>query len=75
MTEEEGVFARIPIQDLTLGEAVNSVDDASYWDRTMPAVLYFYKMAVADYWGLTVYQHRLLWDWLVDGGMVDSDQP
>jgi len=69
-------YAKIPIQELVLSEAVNVVDDASYWDTTMPALLYFYKITVADYWSLTVYQHRLLWDWLVNAGMVkDGDQP
>jgi hypothetical protein len=63
---------KIPLPEVSLLEAANAVEDASYWDRTMPAVLYFYKITVADYWSLTVYQHRLLWDWLVEGGMVKN---
>jgi hypothetical protein len=65
---------KIPLPEAVLSEAANLVDDPSYWEQTMPPILYFYRMSVGDYWGLTVYQHRLLWDWLVEGGMVNADE-
>ena len=69
-------FVKVPPDLCPLSLAYQAVDDPSYWDTTMPAILFFYKMSVADYWSLTVYQHRLLWEWLVNSGMVkDADQP
>lgn len=65
-------FAKIPLGELTLSEAASVVDDPGYWDETLPPILYFYKMSVADYWQLTVKQHRLLADWLASSGLVKN---
>ena len=67
---DEGVYARIPIGELTLLEAVEQVDDSSWWDDTMAPILYFYKMSVDDYWSLTVKQHRSLVEFLEKSGVV-----
>lgn len=67
-----GVYARIPIDELTLTDAYEAVEDASYFDLTMPAVLYHYSLTLEDYGRLTVYQHRLLVDFLEQQGLVDG---
>lgn len=68
---EEGVYARIPIHDLTVGEAYEQVEDPSFWDDTMPAILYHYS--VVDYWALRVIEHRRLYDWLVEQELISGD--
>lgn len=65
----EGVFVRIPLPDVVLSDAVNLVEDPSFWDETMPPVLFHYRMSVTDYWSLTVKQHRLLVDFLIARGL------
>lgn len=65
----EGVYVRIPLPDCLLSDAMNLVDDPSYWEDTMPAVLLHYRMTLPDYWSLTVHQHRLLVDYLVARGL------
>jgi hypothetical protein len=67
----EGVYARIPISDLTIGEAYEQVEDPSFWDETMPALLFHFS--ITDYWGLRVIDHRRLWDWLAQQGLVSGD--
>ena len=69
-----GVYARIPVQDLRLSEAYETVEDASYWDETMPAVLYHYNLTLEGYGELTVYQHRLLVDYLKGLGLYAEPQ-
>lgn len=69
-------YAKIPIGELTLREAVNVIDDPSWWDKTLPPILLHYRISPSEYWELTVYQHRLLYDWLVGIGVVkDGEQP
>ena len=54
-------FAKIPLDDLTLTEAYEQVDDPSWFDQTLPLVLFhFSQFTVADYWSLTVGEHRAL---------------
>ncbi len=72
MATEEGVYARIPIGDLSLEDAYAAVDDVTFWDETMPPILYHFKMGVADYYQLTVGQHRLLYDFLIRQGVIDD---
>lgn len=73
MTEApNGVYARFKVQDLRLSEAYEVVDDASYFDHTMPAVLYHFNLSLEDYGELTVYQHRLLVDFLEAQGLVNA---
>ena len=74
MADKEGVYARIPINELTLEDAYAAVEDVTFWDETMPPILYHFKgIGVADYYRLTVAQHRLLYDFLVGKGIVDGD--
>ena len=70
---EEGIYARIPIAELTLEDAYQATEDASFWDATMPPVLFHYQLSVADYYKLTVYQHRLLVDYLANQGLISGD--
>lgn len=67
---DPGVYARIPIADLTIAEAYEQVDDPSFWDETMPPILFHYS--ISDYWALRVHEHGRLWGWLVDGGFVNA---
>jgi hypothetical protein len=67
----EGIYARIPLGEVTLAEAVNVVEDPSFWYDTMPPVLFHFS--IADYWELTVGDHRRLVDFLIDRGLVDGD--
>lgn len=69
--ETDGVpVVRIPIDQVTLREAADLVDDGdSFWLRTMPPILNAYPgVTPANYWELTVGEHRALLDWLVDNG-------
>jgi len=66
---DEGIYARIPISELTLEDAYAAVEDVSYWDETMPVVLHQFNIGVGDYYKLTVHQHRLLVDYLVEKGI------
>lgn len=68
-----GVYARIAVQDLRLSEAYEAVEDVSYWNQTMPAVLYHFNITLTDYEQLTVYQHRLLVEYLVAEGLVNAE--
>lgn len=70
-------YAKVPLEELTLAEAADKVDDASWWDRTMPPVLLHYSQITPEsYWELSVKEHRLLFEWLEKMGVVkDGDQP
>lgn len=65
------MYARIPISDLTIGEAYEQVEDPTFWDKTMPAILFHYS--IADYWSLRVHEHGRLWGWLVEQGLVNAE--
>ena len=69
---EEGIFARIPLNDVTLAEARDlTEDDGVFFEASMPAILFHYsQIALEDYWSLTVGDHRRLFDWLVLKGLV-----
>ena len=67
----EGVYARIPLGQLTLAEAYEQVEDPSFWDDTMAPILFHYS--VSDYWSLRVVEHRRLWEWLVTQRLADGD--
>ena len=74
MAEQEGIYVRIPINEVTLEDAYAAVEDVAFWDETMPPILYHFKgIGVADYYRLTVGQHRLLYDFLVGNGVIDAD--
>lgn len=66
---DEGVYARIPVAELSLSDAYAAVDDVSFWDETMPLLLDHFKIGLDDYYKLTVYQHRLLVDYLASKGL------
>ena len=71
--QEEGIYARIPIGELTLEDAYSAVDDVTFWDESMPQILYHFHIGVDDYYRLSVYQHRLLYDFLIRQGVIDGD--
>lgn len=67
----DGVYARIPISDLTIGEAYEQVEDPSFWDTTMAPILFYFS--VSDYWGLKVHEHGRLYEFLKARGLVDAE--
>lgn len=67
---DPGIYARIPIADLSIAEAYEQVDDPSFWDKTMPDILFHFN--VPDYWALRVHEHGRLWEWLQRKGLVDA---
>jgi len=70
-------YAKVPLEELSLLEAADHVDDASWWDNTLPPILQNYpQITIDDYWGLSVKHHRLLCEWLVKSGVIkDGDNP
>jgi hypothetical protein len=69
----EGIYIRTLITDVSLAEAYEQVEDPSFWDETMPPILFHYSLG-KDYWSLTVLEHRRLWDWLVEVGLSSPVQ-
>ena len=63
-----GIYARIPISDLSIGEAYEQVEDPTFWDETMPAVLFHFS--ISDYWGLKVHEHARLCAYLEAAGLT-----
>ena len=61
---QEGIWIRIPLDECTLLDAYNLVEDPSFWDETMPAILHFFNLTLDGYYDLTVKQHRLLYEFL-----------
>ena len=69
---EDGIYARIPIGELSIEEAYDQVEDPSFWDDTMPAIMFHFS--VGDYWKLRVVEHRRLYDFLIErGAITDGD--
>lgn len=71
MSEKEGIYARIPLADVTLAEAKDLVDDPTFFDETRMAVLHhFPQVSVDGYQELTVGDHRQMVDYLTARGLV-----
>jgi len=72
---DEGIFARIPLTEVTLTEAAGLVEDPSYFESTRIAVLFHFPQVSLDgYWSLTVGDHRDMVDYLVVRGFyVEAD--
>jgi hypothetical protein len=70
---EDGIYLRINIGDASLREAYDQTDDPSFWDEAMPPILYHYRLTVAEYWELTVAEHRRLFDWLIQIGAINAE--
>lgn len=71
---DDGIYAKIPLVDLTLAEACDQVEDDSFWHRTRVAILaHFPQVGLNDYWDMTVGDHRDLYDWLVAKGEIDGE--
>lgn len=67
-----GIYVRTPLPDVTVEEAYGHVEDPSYWDDTMAPILHHFNLSLGDYGKLTVYQHRLLFEYLVGRGLADA---
>lgn len=71
MSTEEGVFARIPLADVTLAEAKDLVDDSTWFEQTRIPVLYHFPQVTIDgYWDLSVGDHRELVRYLEARGLI-----
>lgn len=72
-------YAKIPLEDVSLAEAMSIVDDGTWWVDTMPPILLNYPVHVPSidaYWNLSVRDHRALFEWLVKSGVVkNGDNP
>lgn len=74
MADDQGIFGRIPLAELTLDEARSIVEDASWFDRMrMPILFHFPQVGVDDYWSLRVGDHRNMVDYLVSLGLTDGN--
>lgn len=70
----DGIYARIPLQDVTLDEARSLVEDATFFTRTrIPILFHFPQVRLEDYWGLSVGDHREMVDYLIGLGLVHGD--
>lgn len=70
MSEPEGIFARIPLDEVTLAEAAEIVEDASFFHQTRIPILFHFNLSLADYWSLTVGDHREMVEFLTVRGLV-----
>ena len=69
----DGLYARIPIADITISEAAGLVDDPSFWSDTRPLILFhFPQITLSSYWELSVGDHRDLYEFLLSRGLVDG---
>lgn len=69
----DGLYARIPLVDMTLAEAADMVEDPSFWYRTrLPILDRFPQIRLDEYWSLSVGDHRDIYDWLVEQGVLDG---
>jgi hypothetical protein len=72
----DGIYARIPLVELTIAEAYGQVEDPSFWVETRALILFnFPQIRVEDYWGLTVGDHRELYDFLAGQGLAPALEP
>jgi hypothetical protein len=73
------LFAKVPLDEVSLAEAMGVVDDGSWWVDTMPPILLNFPVQVPSldaYWSLTVRDHRSMFEWLLKSGVVkNGDQP
>ena len=70
---DEGIFAKIPLQDVTLLEAADLVNDPSFFEDTrIPILFHFPQVGLADYWDLKVGDHRLMVDYLIGRGLYGN---
>jgi hypothetical protein len=67
---DQGIFARIPLNDVTLAEAADLVDDKGAWFRETRIPVLFHFSQVTDYWSLTVGDHREMVDFLSARGLI-----
>lgn len=67
---EQGLFARIPLDDVTLEEARALVDDPSFFESTRISILANFTVRVDEYWNLRVGDHREMVDYLTARGLI-----
>lgn len=66
----DGVYLRIPLDDASLAEARELVEDASFYEDTrIPILFHFPQVTVDGYWDLTVGDHRKLVEYLNAKGL------
>lgn len=64
-------YARIPLADVTLAEAKDLVEDATFFENTRLAVLFhFPQISFDDYWSLPVGEHAMICVFLNERGLL-----
>lgn len=67
---DQPIFAKIPLDDVTLDEARALVDDPSFFEKTRIPILANFTITPADYWSLDVGTHREMWEYLTGKKLV-----
>jgi hypothetical protein len=66
---------KTPISDITISEAATLADDGDqHYLFTMAAVLATFSISVEAYWDLTVIEHQMLVDWLIETHVLVSKE-
>lgn len=69
----ETTFARVPLEQVTLREAEDLIEDATWFEKTrLPILFHFSQIGMDDYWSLTVGDHTSLVLFLRDRGLLDG---
>ncbi len=62
-------YARVPLGDVRLEDAKDAVEDPTWFYRTMPHVLFHFRLTPSEYWALRVHEHGLMVDFLIEKGL------
>jgi hypothetical protein len=68
--DEAPIMARIPLDQVTLGEAADIVEDASWFHETRIPLLFHFNVRIGEYWELTVGDHREMVEYLIKRGLI-----
>jgi hypothetical protein len=70
----DGIYARIPLADVTLAEACDLVEDKGAWFHATRIVVLFHfpQVTVDGYWDLSVGIHRQMMDFLIGRGFYQD---
>lgn len=67
---EQPIFAKIPLDDVTLEEARALVDDPSFFEKTRIPILAHFTVTVDGYWSLNVGTHREMVEYLTGRKLI-----
>jgi hypothetical protein len=74
MSVPDGIYARIPLGEVTLTEACDLVEDKGEWFHTtrIAVLFYFSQVTVDGYWNLSVGTHGQMVDFLIGRGFYED---